>query len=304
MLRSKLTAFALTAILCLLCASAALADETIGELWNSGCELLFNTTNVTVDGEARFSLDGSEFKTAYLHYVQDGYCSFYGWKLLTPWPDGSERESGWTIIADDEGYYFIMEAFYPGTYRVGSDNCQNTLLRRSVELDALTDLGGIIAGELKLPEGTMTVNEQDTGKTVRIALKNEQLPNLAASALNLAAGFLSDRWFSYGYDRSNHPDDGVYFENYVTVTEALTDGTAKWLLNDMDIEFTLDGQGRLTGVSGKIGAQSVFWDGAIRSVDVQLNLAITDYGTSEVKPFDPAEYNVVRVSDYDISPED
>ncbi|MBR3108281.1 MAG: hypothetical protein IKH30_14060 [Clostridia bacterium] len=300
MLHSKLATIVFTVFLCVIFASAAAAEAPLGEIWNGGCSLLFDTDSVTVDGEARFSLDGEYFKTAQLHYVQDGYRSFYGLKLLTPKADGSEMETGWTIIADEEGYYYVMEAYHPGTYRVGSDNCRNTLLRRSVELDSLTDLGGIIVRQLTFPEDALTVSETDSGKTVRIVLDAEQVPNLASSALNVCAVFLSDRWFGYGHDRERNEEEFISFDNYVTVTEALTDGTVRWTVRDVDIAFTLDSQGRLTGVKGNLGLLSVFVDGTIREVDVQVDLAITDYNASYVKRFNAGDYNVTLASDYDV----
>ncbi len=305
MLRSKLTVFTLTVILCVSIVSAAPAEGVLSELWNSGCDLLFRTHNVTVDGEAFFSLDGEHFKTARLHYVQDDYRSLYDWKLFTPTDDeGGEMETGWTIIADEEGEYYLMEVYYPGTYRNGSDNRQNTLLRRSVELDAVADMAGAVVKQLALPEGAVNVTEADGEKTVHIVLTAEQIPDLAASAVNLGAGFLADRWYAYGYDRSKELDDSMDFEGYVTVTEALADGTVRWTLRDADVEFTLDSENRLTGVSGKVCMLSTFWDGVIRAVEVQLNLSVTAYGESGVERFSPAKYNVVRTSEYEIPSEE
>lgn len=301
MLRSKLTVLILAVCICVCISGFALAESTVSKLWNSGCSLLFYTDNVTVDGQAVFSIDGDRFKTAHLHYVQDGFSSLYDWKLLTPEADGSELETGWTIIADEEGYYYLMEVFYPGTYRVGSDDMQNTLLRRSVELDSLVDLGDIIMKQLTLPEGTVAESEKDGKKSIHITLNAEQIPDLAASALNLGAGFLADRWFGYGHDRFKSEENAVDFYNYITVTEALADGTVRWLLREMDMDFTLDDQQRLTGINGTLCTQSVFWDGTIRNIALELHVSMTDYGESHVKPFDPADYGVVRVSDYDVT---
>ena len=243
MRRSKLFILLLALVLCAVLASA-LAESAWGTLWTSGCDLLFHTDNVTVDGEAVFSLDGVRFKTAKLHYVQDGYKSLNDWKVFTPKADGNDRKTGWTVIADDEGPYYVMDMYYPGTYRTGSDGMQNSLLRRSIQLDALIDLGGIVLGQIDplLPEGALTVKEKDGGKAVHIALNAEEIPALAASALNLGANFLSDRWFSYTHDRCRDSEYGVSFDSYVTVTQALTDGTVRWNIRNVDAEFELDSQ--------------------------------------------------------------
>ena len=280
----------------LLCCTAALAekDSALTGLWNSGCDFLFHTENVSVTGEAVFSLEGERFKTAKLNYIQDGYSSFYGLTLLTPQPEGEDQETGWTIIADEEGSLYVMEAYEPGVYRVGSGHKENTLLRRSVRLDALTELGGLLIGQVEalLPAGTVTVTDENGLRTVHLAVSEEQLPPYAVSALNLAADCLSARWFHYGYDRSKPEDNSPSFNEYVTVTEALTDGTLRWTLRKADVDFSLDSKNRLTGAKGTVIAASTFWDQSLREVAVSFDLAMSDYGESRVKPFDPADYNV------------
>lgn len=294
MRHSKLLILAAALLIMLELSGAALAEDTINNLWKSGNDFLFHTDNVTVNGDAIFTLDGKLFKTAQLNYVQDGYCSYYGLKLITPKKDGTNREGGWTIIADGDENIAIMDAYYPGTYRSGLSTPHNTLLRHSVQLDALTELGGTLAKQLDsiLPADTITVTESESVKNIHIKLSGDQIPEMAVSMLNVAAGFLSDRWFSNSHDRVLG-DDYLAFDSYITVTEALTDGTVKWTLQAADIEFAMDTQGRFSAVSGTVNVDSTYWDGVVRSVELQFHLTMTDYGTSHVKPFDPADYNVV-----------
>ena len=295
MRHSKALIFLVSLALCVCLASTALAEGPLTDLWNSGYDFLFRTDNVTVDGELNFSLDGEHFKTARLHYVQDGKKSFYGLKLLSPRKDGTERESGWTIIADEKGHYDVMEVYEPGVYRSGIGDAFHTLLRRSVNLDALTGLGSVLVQQLEptLPEGIVKVAEQDGVKTVHIAVSENQIPDAALSFLNVAAMYLSDRWFSFGADYSYTENERTAFENYITVTQALTDGTVRWTLRDADMDFDLDAQNRLIGGQGKVTAASVFWDGTVREVEVFADFSVTDYGKSKVEPFDPADYGVV-----------
>ena len=293
--RTKVFVLAAALCLCVALTALALTDGTLKTLWNSGCDFLFHTDNVTVTGQATFSLDGKRFKTMELNYVQDGYKSYYGLKLLTPWSDGTEHESGWTIIAAEDGDITVMEAFKPGVYNWATGTPQNTLLRRTVRLDALTELGGLLAGSVEslLPDGTVTLTEADGTKTVHFALKEDQIPDTAVSALNLAAGYLADRWFGYDYDRYVIKDEIFSFDHYVTVTQALTAGTVRWALKDADVDFALDAQNRLAGVRGTVKAASEYWDGTVREVEVKFDFAATDYGASVVKPFDPDDYGVI-----------
>ncbi|MBR3017385.1 MAG: hypothetical protein IKH57_09970 [Clostridia bacterium] len=295
--RSKIGIFVIVMILCCtaILAGHAANESTLAELWNSGCEFLFHTNNVTVSGEASFFLDGERFKTAKLHYIQDDFKSFYGLTLLTPRAEGDDRETGWTIIADEEGYRYVMEAYEPGVYRIGSGRKENTLLRRTVRLDALTELGTLVIAQAEplLPEGTVNTADENGLRTVHITVSQEQMPQIALSALNLAADYLSDRWFAFGFDRSLRADDSAVFDNYITVTQALTDGTVQWTLRNADITFTLDSQNRLTAAKGTVQAASTFWDQSTREVKVSFDLVMGEYGESQVKPFDPADYNVV-----------
>ena len=292
--RTKILILIAALCLCAVFVTGAVAESTLNTLWDSGCDFLFHTDNVTVTGKASFSLDGEHFKTAELNYIQDGFSSFYGLKLLTPRADGSERETGWTIIADDEGFLVVMEAYEPGVYRRGTDTKQNSLLRRSVRLDALVELGGPLVAQVEplLPEGAVTVTDANDARTVHIAMAEDQIPQVAVSALNLAAGYLSDRWFAYGYDRTVITGESFTFDHYITPTQALADGTVRWTLRGIDADFVLDAQNRLTAVRGTVKAASTFWDGTVREVEVQFDFSMTDYGTSAVKPFDPADYNV------------
>ena len=294
MRRSKAFLFLLCLMLCVSLLSAALAESALSDLWNSGCNLLFHTDNVTADGEAEFLLDGQYFKTAKLHYVQDGYCSYYGLGLLTPRKNGDIQETGWTIIADDVGGHVWVEKIMP-IYHEGSDAPCNSLLRRSVELDALTELGSILTRQLEpmLPEGVITSAEKDGLNTVHLSVSESQLPDAALSALNLAALFLSDRWFAYSSDRTYAIDGRAPFENYVTATQALTDGTIRWTLRNADAEFSMDAQNRLQAAQGTVTAASAFWDGEVREIEVSFDLSVTDYGQSKVAPFDPDDYGVM-----------
>ena len=296
MRRSKVFLFLLCLMLCVSLLSAALAESALSDLWNSGCNLLFHTDNVTADGEAEFLLDGQYFKTAKLHYVQDGYCSYYGLGLLTPRKNGDIQETGWTIIENELGVYNVMEVYTPGVYANGAGvTPHNTLLRRSVELDALTALGSAVLSQVEplLPQDMITAEEKEGGRSLRLHVTEEQIPDLAQSALNLAAGYLSNRWFGLWFDRSVATEDTARFEDYITVTQALLDGTVNWKLRDADVEFTLDAQGRITGVEGYVKAASTYRDGTVREVEVKGNLSFTAYGESKVKPFDPKDYGVV-----------
>jgi len=296
---SKLISLVLACALCLACLPAARAEGgPVLNLWDSVYTLLFETDNVTADGEASFSLDGEHFKTASLHYVQDNSGSLYDLKLLTPKADGSQRETGWTIVADPEGLYYVMERYYPGTYRIGSDEPVYSLLRRSVQLDAIVNMGSLLAEQMDqlLPQGTVSTETVGDAEQVHIVLEKDQIPEMLKGALNLAAVYLSDRWFYYGHDRSYtnfyNDEEAPTFENFATVTEALAAGTVFWGLEKADVRFTIDAENCLTAMEGEAQAASTFMDGTVRHVTVSFRLNLSEYGASFVPPFYPEDYEV------------
>lgn len=270
-------------------------------LWNSGCDLLFRTENVTLDGEASFALDGEWFKTAALHYVQDGDRSLYDLKLTAPSRiSGEERKNGWTILADEKGNIFVMEAYKPGTYSTGSDDTNRSLLRRTFQLDALAELGSHLVGlvESALPEGSVTETASEAGlRTVRIALSDGSIPDMAVSALNLAAEHFLARWFTWGTDFTTPVERGIPFNYHETVTRALTHGTVRWVMKNADVSFNLDAQSRITAVQGSLTVTSEYWDKSTRDVSVDFHLTVSEYGSSSVTPFDPESWGVMLRED-------
>ena len=275
--------------------SGALAETPLSTLWKSGCDLLFHTDNVTVTGEAVFSLDGVRFKTARLHYIQDEFRSLYDLKLLTPQKSGAEQETGWTIIGDGHGVIYVMEAYTPGIYRTMSDyyHRHNTLLRRSVGLDALVELGGAVVPyvEQALPEGAVIVTEQDGAASIAVSIVREQVPQVAQNALSVGLSFLADRWFRAGLDEAAYT--AYRFEDHRTVTWALLSRTERWSLGGLDAVFALDAHGRLTGAAGELRIISTDSRGTEREIEVTFSLEMTNYDASAVMRFNPTEWGAV-----------
>ena len=133
----RFAATILSIILILSLTMTALADSSTDLFYDSVMELLFQTNNVTLNGQAEFLLDGERFKTAELRYIQDYTNSLYQLNLHTPRRNGSQspdRESGYTIIANGEKVY-VMEVIYPGVYKTGTTYAQSTILRKSVQVN-------------------------------------------------------------------------------------------------------------------------------------------------------------------------
>ena len=125
---------ALLALLLMLTAAGALAENEAELFCDAAERLLFNTNNVTLTGTAEFFLDGERFKSAGLTLVRDYENSLLQLDLSTPRRDGSgrpDRETGYTVIANGANLY-VMEKFYPGLFKTGSNYTRSTVLRKSV----------------------------------------------------------------------------------------------------------------------------------------------------------------------------
>ena len=277
-------------LLALTVAAGALAEPPVRMMYDSIFNLLFDTNNVTLTGHAEFSLDGERFKTADAKYIQDGTNSLWQWKLLTPRKDGTEREGGYTIIANGEKVY-VMEAFYPGAYKTGSTAESDTIMRRSVQLNLLRDLLRILTdqSDTLLGENAITSDSDDTGMTVHIQA-GKDVPELVNTALNMTVQFVARRYFDTDYDQISERFMAP-MENYITVTQGILGSTSYMSLNQADITLKRDAGGNFESLDGNASIALSTEDG-VRMLDISFRLDAADYGTSKVDTFNPAEYGV------------
>lgn len=297
----KLIAAYLSIITVLMMTVTALADDETRLFYDSVMNLLFETGNVTLTGHAEFSLDGERFKTADLSYIQDGTDSFYRLKLLTPRRDGSDgpdRESGYTIIANDWKVY-VMEVFYPGFYKTGTTRAQDSILRRSVQMDLMTEAVGALADQPELLTGGQAITVQSDGqggKTLTVAL-GEDVPALVNTAVNIFYQFIAKRYFDTDYDRVEEQDMAL-MENYRTVTQGILSTTKSVSLKKADVTVRVNGHGVLEQISGEaVLLLNTGRDGK-KELGITFSLDVSDIGGSHVDPFDPSAWGVELMEGY------
>ena len=273
-------------------AGCALAESPMKGVFDAASELLFASDDVTVTGEATFSLDGQRFKTAQVRYLQDTFRSLWELKLKTPRANGTERETGYTIIGDGEKIY-VMEAYYPGTYKTGLSDRQNTILRRSLQLDLVAGLFGQLAeqAETLLPEGAVTVESgAEKGTVVRLHL-GEDMPEIANTALNLAAQFAAKRWFFADPDRMDD-EHMVPMNSYLTPTQGIVFSTKSYRMKEADITFQMNADGQLEEMAGTAALRlNTGWDEE-HLLETAFRLEVSDWATTKVDAFDPAAWGV------------
>ena len=274
---------------------SAFAETPVRMMYDSAFNLLFDTSNVTLTGHAEFSLDGEHFKTANARYIQDGANSLLEWKLLTPRKDGTEREGGYTVIANGENVY-VMEVFYPGVYKTGSTTESNTIMRKSIQLNLLRDLLRILSDQADtlLGKDAVTVQSDKAGMTVHIHT-GKDVPELVNTALNMTAQFVAKRYFGTDYDHISERFMGP-MENYITVTQAILGSTCYMSLNQSDITMKRDADGHFESAEGKVAIELSTGDDGMRMLDISFRLDASDFGGSKVAVFNPDDYGVKPVN--------
>ncbi len=277
--------------------ASAVSAPVLGRVYSAGKNLLFSTDNVTLNGTADFMLDGVRFKGVKAKYMQDGYNSYWDYKLLTPrLEEAGDRETGYTIIANED-YIYTIDAFYPGSYREGYDNPpQNTLVRTSALMDQVVDLAGAAVGcmePLLGGDAVQVIADNHTGTTVHIVLNGENITDLTNAAFNMCAQMVIRRLIEpmdYDYIRSGY--GGLY--DYMTLTKGILALTHRYDLRGADVTATIDGSGRLRAVSGSVKVELTMDEGLVLAnetqphvIDLSFNVTASDYNSTRVSAFDP-----------------
>ena len=274
----------------------AYADTTATRIYDAVADLLTNTTNVTLTGNATFSLDGKQFKTVETTYEQDGVNSRWVLNMTSPRANGSLKNSGFTIIANNR-FKYAMEVFNPGTYKFVECDPQTAILRSSVVLTQLVSLGHTVVNQIPEWSGNEVFRTND-GK-LSIHLTEEQIPVSVNDLLGLGVLLAVQRTLSIVDDSvvtPAYPNEANTFEASVASTtpaRAIISHTEKYELTALSAEIGMDESGRLTEASGTAHfVLHTFQDGD-HELDISFSGKVFDYGSSHVPAFDATEYKVV-----------
>ena len=185
-------------VMCLI--SGALADGVLTEFYDAGCKLLFDTENVTLTGKAVFYLDGTRFKTAEGTYIQAGEDSYLRLGLNTPLSDGTERDTGYTVIANENRIY-AMEDYWPGVYREGEGYTGSSVISRTIALNSLMAMGRTVAdaAEKSLEGHIIATSLEDGGSGLEIRLENGESPAMLNGMVTLIGQYLAEAYLGIDY---------------------------------------------------------------------------------------------------------
>ena len=300
MKKRGLAILAAVTLLTVVVSARAMSDSVLGSVYDAGKTLLFNTSNVTLKGTAEFSLDGTRFKGVQAEYMQDGYNSSWKYQLFTPRKDGSgDRESGFTVIANENTIY-VMETLKPGTYRLGYDAEQNTLVQRSPLLDQVVELAGILAGQAEGVLGAdavTVVTDNHTGRTVKLSLKRDNISDLMNVVYNICVQMAIKRGINpYGYYDADSTWVNGNLYSHGSIALGIANTVSRYDLRSADVTVTLDGNGNLRSASGIIVTELVLdeesrLEGEVNPHVLEMTFDVTAsaYGTTLVPLFYPEE---------------
>ncbi len=268
--------------------------KPLSVLCDSAFELLFSTNNVTVEGEANFSLDGKWFKTAKTKYIQDGDRSCWDLKLSSPKLDGTVRENGYTVFADGSKIY-VMEVFHPGLYKTGTSAPQSTIVRNSVQMELMKQVIRSLAAlaETETEPKVVLIDQNETERSVRIKL-SEPTPDWFNTPLNILAEYAAKRYFHMDYDQIGARNI-VPMSYYLTVTEGILACTTSVAMKQADVTVKTDSNGQIEHFTGNVSILLNTGRDGERTLDISFEVTVSSKGTSHVDTFDPLTYGVKLV---------
>ena len=252
--------------------------------------LLFETPNVTITGEADFSLDGELFKHARAAVIRDGERSLLQLKLHTPALgdpfNKTAIDSGYIVVSDGfnvqaKEYFRDHEPMRKGTTAYP----RTSVLRRSVRLDMLFRMAAQLAAgsEALFGKDAVTLSEGENGaRVIRIVLDEENAPALLNTGLTLALEAFAERYFGVDYARLSTEYAGD-IRNYMTIAQGIAYTTEFVSVDKADVTVTLDAADELQSIEGAAGLVLQTPVNAYH-LDTVFRLDVSDRGESAVDP--------------------
>lgn len=275
MTRKRMVALFLSLAM-LLPLTAASGEGVLSSLVEKGAQTLLHTDNVTLYGEATFSLDDENFKDATVTHIQEGEKTYRDIRLTSPDEDGDTISSGYCYLIEgcDKGTFSYVRNHYNATM---VESPRSAVLRETAGLNNLLSL---LSSMMDVVEPTLpeTALKQE-GNTITLSLQ-ENPPAIADTLfLHLLQQFGNGRDYINYYRLSSDSMEATFYE---TTTQQILRTTQSATLDSLYAVVTLDEQGRFAGVQGDITANLTFLDGTTHPLEVVFVVFATDYGTSAV----------------------
>lgn len=276
----KITAIlAALALLLSLCSAFAETTPDLVSVYDEAVTLFTGTENVTLSGNAQFSMDGKVFKSVDARYRQDGTRSYQDLKLYTPREDKDPIFSGYTIMVSNDEVYWTE---YYNNDMVHSTYCNpsSVIFEPTVALDPLLKLSReVLAAKESGLNVTPAENlaEGSTGVTLHLNGENASINSL----LNMGAQYLIHHFFFLNQD-SIKGNAYVAPEYFGTVAEGIRYSMKELSFRNADITLTLNQENRFDTMACDATLNLRSLDGADHEVKLVFSFSAFDYGTTSI----------------------
>lgn len=210
MKKKALRVLACAMALVMLCAGA-LAEGSATAIFESARALAFNTDNVTLSAEAKFTFDGEWFKTLHGDYLQAGEDSFMRVMLDTPYADGSVYTGGYTVIGN--GSHVFYNDTKQGNYYMETTTApSSSVLRNTTLTQAVTALAGAAVQTLDSDlSAHITETEVTSGRSFDVSF--DRVPALLNDAMTyVLVEYINTHYFNKNL--TTYSDATFIYEDY------------------------------------------------------------------------------------------
>ena len=273
--------------------AGAESAETAGlltQLYRAGTDLVTSCSNLTLEGTADLSLDGTPFKHAEGLLAQENLTAYRQIELQSPRRDGTIRENGYAVM-DRGGYGYSLEYYLGKTVvRPIANAPKEYPLRPTVENRTLLSMGQGIASALdQLWADRITAETNSEGTKISLSVEETDFPILAKAGLNLAWQAAMHHFYELSYEDMN-PNGYADPEDYMTIWEGIRYSAREWNPLMLQFEAELDKEGRLISLAGKTRLQLICRSDSLRTMEVSFSLKGRDFGTTVVDGIIPDKY--------------
>lgn len=210
MKKKALRILACAMALVMLCAGA-LAEGSATAIFESARALAFNTDNVTLSAEAKFTFDGEWFKTLHGEYKQAGENSFLRVMLDTPYSDGTVYTGGYTVVGNGSRVFYNDTK--QGSYYLETTTTPTSSVLRSTTLtQAAAALAGAAVQTLD-SDLSAHITETDSDGVRTFDASFDRLPALLNDAMTyVLVEYINTHYYSK--NQTAYSDASVAYEDY------------------------------------------------------------------------------------------
>lgn len=262
--------------------TSALAERVPGDFIEAVEQILFDTHNMTLSGNAALTLDGQDFKDVHGTYIQDDYRSMTDLYLLNKAEDGTEVDTGYTIVAEDSTAYSLLH-YNAGAFRPVTIYPSNVLMTKTKSIEHALGIVNPLLELLLSNKGILTLREDEAQNCLLdLHVNKKNAPLLTNTALNMLYDFVIDKFFARYISQTIVAGRNTQLTDYPTLTEGIVNCTRSVALKELNLTVKMDEEGRITDAVGSGTLILKLTNKTEHELSITLDLTLREYGTSRI----------------------